>query len=34
MTATKGMVIVGAGEAGARAAVELRDQGWSGAIRL
>jgi 3-phenylpropionate/trans-cinnamate dioxygenase ferredoxin reductase subunit len=34
MTATKGMVIVGAGEAGARAAVELRDQGWSGAITL
>jgi 3-phenylpropionate/trans-cinnamate dioxygenase ferredoxin reductase subunit len=34
MTATRGMVIVGAGEAGARAAVELRDQGWSGAITL
>lgn len=29
-----GMVIVGAGEAGARAAVELREQGWSGSITL
>jgi 3-phenylpropionate/trans-cinnamate dioxygenase ferredoxin reductase subunit len=29
-----GMVIVGAGEAGARAAVELRTQGWSGPITL
>ncbi|HUC92171.1 MAG TPA: FAD-dependent oxidoreductase [Paenibacillus sp.] len=30
----KGMVIVGAGEAGARAAVELRNQGWDGPITL
>ncbi len=29
-----GMVIIGAGEAGARAAVELRTQGWSGPITL
>ncbi len=29
-----GMVIVGAGEAGARAAVELRTQGWSGPITM
>jgi 3-phenylpropionate/trans-cinnamate dioxygenase ferredoxin reductase subunit len=29
-----GMVIVGAGEAGARAAVELRTEGWSGPITL
>lgn len=29
-----GMVIVGAGEAGTRAAVELRTQGWSGPITL
>ncbi len=29
-----GMVIVGAGEAGARAAVELRMQGWTGTITL
>ncbi|NOU88739.1 ferredoxin reductase [Paenibacillus sp. LMG 31460] len=29
-----GMVIVGAGEAGARAAVELRTEGWSGSITL
>lgn len=29
-----GMVIVGAGEAGTRAAVELRNQGWSGPITL
>jgi 3-phenylpropionate/trans-cinnamate dioxygenase ferredoxin reductase subunit len=29
-----GMVIVGAGEAGARAAVELRTQGWSGSITI
>lgn len=29
-----GMVIVGAGETGARAAVELRTQGWSGPITL
>jgi 3-phenylpropionate/trans-cinnamate dioxygenase ferredoxin reductase subunit len=29
-----GMVIVGAGEAGARAAVELREQGWTGSITL
>lgn len=29
-----GMVIVGAGEAGARAAIELRTQGWNGAITL
>jgi 3-phenylpropionate/trans-cinnamate dioxygenase ferredoxin reductase subunit len=29
-----GMVIVGAGEAGARAAVELRTQGWTGAITM
>ncbi|WP_314002659.1 FAD-dependent oxidoreductase [uncultured Paenibacillus sp.] len=30
----KGMVIVGAGEAGARAAVELRNRGWDGPITL
>ncbi len=29
-----GMVIVGAGEAGARAAIELRTQGWNGSITL
>ncbi len=29
-----GMVIVGAGEAGARAAAELRTQGWAGSITL
>lgn len=29
-----GMVIVGAGEAGARAAFALREQGWAGAITL
>jgi 3-phenylpropionate/trans-cinnamate dioxygenase ferredoxin reductase subunit len=29
-----GMVIIGAGEAGARAAVELRTEGWSGPITL
>ncbi|MCY9696622.1 NAD(P)/FAD-dependent oxidoreductase [Paenibacillus alginolyticus] len=29
-----GMVIVGAGEAGARAAIELRTQGWTGTITL
>jgi 3-phenylpropionate/trans-cinnamate dioxygenase ferredoxin reductase subunit len=29
-----GMVIVGAGEAGARAAIELRSEGWGGAITL
>ena len=29
-----GMVIVGAGEAGARAAVELRKQGWTGTITI
>jgi 3-phenylpropionate/trans-cinnamate dioxygenase ferredoxin reductase subunit len=29
-----GMVIIGAGEAGARAAVELRTQGWNGPITL
>ncbi|MEH7387077.1 FAD-dependent oxidoreductase [Bacillus sp. JJ1521] len=29
-----GMVIVGGGEAGARAAVELRNQGWNGNITL
>ncbi|QGQ94594.1 ferredoxin reductase [Paenibacillus psychroresistens] len=29
-----GMVIVGAGEAGARAAVELRTEGWAGSITL
>ena len=29
-----GMVIIGAGEAGVRAAVTLRQQGWSGAITL
>ncbi len=29
-----GMVIVGAGEAGARAAVELRTQGWTGQITM
>jgi 3-phenylpropionate/trans-cinnamate dioxygenase ferredoxin reductase subunit len=29
-----GMVIIGAGEAGARAAVELRSEGWSGPITL
>jgi 3-phenylpropionate/trans-cinnamate dioxygenase ferredoxin reductase subunit len=29
-----GMVIVGAGEAGARAAVELRTQGWKGGITI
>ncbi|MCD9025405.1 NAD(P)/FAD-dependent oxidoreductase [Cohnella silvisoli] len=29
-----GMVIIGAGEAGARAAVELRTLGWTGAITL
>lgn len=33
MTET-GMVIIGAGEAGARAAVELRSQGWTGPITL
>lgn len=30
----RGMVIIGAGEAGARAAVKLRDQGWTGQISL
>jgi len=30
----KGMVIVGAGEAGTRAAIELRNQGWGGLITL
>lgn len=30
----RGMVIIGAGEAGARAAVELRTQGWKGKITL
>ena len=30
----KGMVIIGAGEAGARAAVELRNRGWDGPITL
>jgi 3-phenylpropionate/trans-cinnamate dioxygenase ferredoxin reductase subunit len=34
MMADLGMVIVGAGEAGARAAVELRTEGWSGPITL
>lgn len=34
MMKERGMVILGAGEAGARAAVELRDQGWSGQITL
>src|SRR5690349_20835096 len=29
-----GMVIVGAGEAGARAAMALREQGWTGAVTL
>jgi len=29
-----GMIIVGAGEAGARAALSLREQGWSGPITL
>jgi 3-phenylpropionate/trans-cinnamate dioxygenase ferredoxin reductase subunit len=29
-----GMVILGAGEAGANAAIELRNQGWSGRITL
>lgn len=29
-----GMVIVGAGEAGARAAIELRNQGWNGPITV
>ncbi|GGG19046.1 NAD(P)/FAD-dependent oxidoreductase [Paenibacillus abyssi] len=29
-----GMVIIGAGEAGARAAVQLREEGWSGPITL
>ncbi|MFC5405327.1 NAD(P)/FAD-dependent oxidoreductase [Cohnella soli] len=29
-----GMVIVGAGEAGVRAALELRDQGWKGTITV
>ena len=29
-----GMVIVGAGEAGARAAIELRTQGWTGTITM
>ena len=29
-----GMVIVGAGEAGARAAMALREHGWAGAITL
>ncbi len=32
--ADAGMVIIGAGEAGARAAVELRTEGWQGAITL
>jgi 3-phenylpropionate/trans-cinnamate dioxygenase ferredoxin reductase component len=31
---TSGMVIVGAGEAGARAAIELRGNGWKGDITL
>ena len=30
----RAMVIIGSGEAGARAAVELRTQGWSGPITL
>ncbi|XID92323.1 NAD(P)/FAD-dependent oxidoreductase [Paenibacillaceae bacterium WGS1546] len=30
----EGMVIIGAGEAGARAAAELRAQGWQGALTL
>ncbi len=34
MTTERGMVIIGAGEAGARAAVELRDQGWTGPITM
>ena len=29
-----GMVIVGAGEAGARAAFALREQGWTGLVTL
>ncbi len=29
-----GMVIVGAGEAGARAAMTLREQGWKGPVTL
>lgn len=32
--AKRGMVIIGAGETGARAAAELRDQGWAGDIVL
>ena len=28
------MVIVGAGEAGARAAIALREQGWTGPVTL
>ncbi|MFC5650605.1 NAD(P)/FAD-dependent oxidoreductase [Paenibacillus solisilvae] len=31
---TNGMVIIGAGEAGTRAALELRELGWKGAITL
>lgn len=34
MTEETGMVIIGAGEAGGRAAVELRTQGWSGSITI
>lgn len=30
----RGMVIIGAGEAGARAALELRDLGWNGPVTL
>jgi len=30
----KGMVIVGAGEAGTRAAIDLRNQGWKGLVTL
>ncbi len=34
MATSAGMVIVGAGEAGARAAVALREQGWTGKVTL
>jgi len=30
----RGIVIVGAGEAGARVALELRERGWNGAVTL
>lgn len=34
MMTEKGMVIIGAGEVGSRAAVELREKGWTGKVTL